>query len=512
MAGTGASRARVLLLAPVFVALLLAGCTSTSHEARHDSAAAASSGPISLKVMEFNIEYGGSVVDFSGVPAAIEKVDPDVVAIEEGYGQLPRIAEALGWKYYDPRTQVVSKYPLLATDDPNYNLIEVAPGHVVALANLHLPSSPYSPIAARRGASVDHLLQLEHRGRVQHAQTALDAVAPYVTAGVPTIVTGDFNAPSYRDWTEQTVGLREQITAPVPWPVSKNVEAAGFVDSYRSIHPDPVTDPGLTWPANRPISGSYNPYRDGDPRDRIDFIYVAHGTATASVVIGEEGTPGVDVTSAPWPSDHRAVMTTMTVTPGSPPPLVSAQSRRSIVGAPLVASYHGDGSTGTRLVVVPQGAAADATPIASVDAPQSLPLSTVTVPTTSWDPGAYDLVLVRSDGNEITRGSVWVEPSDAATISTDRRVYRKGDPITVSWDGAPGNRWDWVGLYPFHARAGSGNYQQWFYTGSTVQGSHPLDATTHGGAWPLRPGRYTVYLLVDDSYINIAGADIRVVR
>jgi hypothetical protein len=507
---TGMSPHRRLAVALLLVATLLtlASCTSSSSSSSRTSDATAA--PMTLKVMEFNIEYGGSVVDFSGVPAAIEKVDPDVVAIEEGYGQMPRIAQALGWKYYDPRTQVVSKYPLLATDDPNYNLIEVAPGHVVALANLHLPSSPYSPFFARRGASVGRLLQLEHRGRVQRAQTALDSVAPYVAAGVPTIVTGDFNVPSYRDWTEQTVGLREQITAPVPWPVSKIVESAGFVDSYRSIHPDPVTDPGLTWPANRPISGSYNPYRNGDPRDRIDFIYLAHGTATASVVVGEEGTRGVDVTSAPWPSDHRAVMTTMTVTPGSPPPLVSAQSRRNVVGTPVVASYHGDGSAGTRLVVVPQGAAADATPVASVDAPQPLPLSTVTLPTSSWDPGAYDLVLVRSDGTEITRGSVWLEPSDAATISTDRRVYRSGDPITVTWDGAPGNRWDWVGLYPFHAKAGSGNYQQWFYTGSTVQGSHPLDATTHGGAWPLRPGRYTLYLLIDDSYVNVAGTDLRI--
>ena len=63
----------------------------------------------------------------------------------------------------------------------------------------------------------------------------------------------------------------------MPWPVGRAVEGAGFVDSYRAIHPDPVTDPGLTWPANRPISGSYNPYRDGDPRDRIDFIYVVGG-------------------------------------------------------------------------------------------------------------------------------------------------------------------------------------------------------------------------------------------
>ena len=143
---------------------------------------------MTLKVMEFNIEYGGDVVDFAGVPAAIEAAAPDVVAIEEGYGHLGKIAAALGWPYYDPRTQVLSKYPLLSTTgDAHYNLIEVAPGRVVALANLHLPSAPYGPNFARNGASAARLVALERRGRLPTARGYLRSVTPLVSAGVPTV-------------------------------------------------------------------------------------------------------------------------------------------------------------------------------------------------------------------------------------------------------------------------------------------------------------------------------------
>jgi hypothetical protein len=52
---------------------------------------------MTLKVMEFNIEYGGEEVDLRGVLDAIRAADADVVAIEEGYVNMPRIAAGLGW-------------------------------------------------------------------------------------------------------------------------------------------------------------------------------------------------------------------------------------------------------------------------------------------------------------------------------------------------------------------------------------------------------------------------------
>ncbi len=57
-----------------------------------------------LKVMGFNIEYGGEQVDFSGVINAIKAGGADVVGIEEGYGNMPKIAEEIGWKSSGPRS------------------------------------------------------------------------------------------------------------------------------------------------------------------------------------------------------------------------------------------------------------------------------------------------------------------------------------------------------------------------------------------------------------------------
>ena len=48
--------------------------------------------PIRLRVMTFNIEYGGSVVDFAKIVAAARRAHADVIGFEESYGRLPRLA------------------------------------------------------------------------------------------------------------------------------------------------------------------------------------------------------------------------------------------------------------------------------------------------------------------------------------------------------------------------------------------------------------------------------------
>ena len=69
---------------------------------------------------------------------------------------------------------------------------------------------------------------------------------PLIKAGTPVIVTGDFNSPSHLDYTKAAIGLRPALIDEVPWPVSQRMLAAGFTDSFRAAHPDPVARPGLT--------------------------------------------------------------------------------------------------------------------------------------------------------------------------------------------------------------------------------------------------------------------------
>ena len=81
--------------------------------ADHDVTPSGEPETVDLRVMTFNIEYGGEEVDFSSVAKAIEAAEADVVAINEGYGNMAKIAADLGWPYYDVRSQVVSRLPLL---------------------------------------------------------------------------------------------------------------------------------------------------------------------------------------------------------------------------------------------------------------------------------------------------------------------------------------------------------------------------------------------------------------
>ena len=49
----------------------------------------------------------------------------------------------------------------------------------------------------------------------------------------------------------------------VEWPVTSMLRDVGFIDSYRTVHPDPLKDVGDTWSYLYPA----------DPQGRIDFIF-----------------------------------------------------------------------------------------------------------------------------------------------------------------------------------------------------------------------------------------------
>src|SRR5438105_2214238 len=164
----------------------------------------------------------------------------------------------------------------------------------------------------------------------------------------PTFLTGDFNSPSFRDWTKATVGTQPWRPYPLRWPVSAAVEATGFTDSFRAVHRNPVKTPGLTWPAHRTIPGV--DLFLGEPSDRIDFVFARGARPIASAVVGEPGAPGFSATVAPWPSDHRLVVSTLRVRGAAPPALVSAP-RRVVVGSAIRVLFHAPGR-GERTVAV----------------------------------------------------------------------------------------------------------------------------------------------------------------
>ena len=73
---------------------------------------------VELRVMSFNIEWGGANISFTNVAEAIRKSGADIVGIQEAEGNLARLAADLGW-HYNLRNYAISKYPLIEPPGAN---------------------------------------------------------------------------------------------------------------------------------------------------------------------------------------------------------------------------------------------------------------------------------------------------------------------------------------------------------------------------------------------------------
>ena len=488
---------------------------------------AAAAAPATVKVMTLNIFYGGDEWNPetghwcrspAGCPETLEQVastiraaDPDVVGLQEGTANECRLADMLGW-FCEPRLQLISRFPLI--DPPGasgvYALAEVASGRFVAVSNVHLPSDPYGPYWVRDGEPRSAVLALERSTRLPAIQRQLDVLPDLAASGVPVFLTGDFNSPSHLDWTPAVDAARDQVRYPVVWPVSAALAGAGFRDSYREIHPDPVAVPGFTWTP----PGTLESVPD-EVYDRIDWVLVQGPAETLGTkLVGETGGPDVDVERDVYPTDHRGVVSTFRVTPANPDPFAAVASRRAFVGDDLTVHVHGPGA---RVVLVraghgPAAALASRSMGGMVDAD-------LTFATDSLVPGADEALLVDPAGAVSSRSPFWLYAAGTApSLRTAKGVYEVGEPIRVRWRAAPGYRWDWMGVFaPGRGPAqnaedcnagscGNGHYLLYRYTETLIQGSALIGPASLDGyrSWPLKVGTYEIRLLMDDGYRLLA--------
>ena len=460
-------------------------------------------GATTVKVMTFNIWLGGGLVDFSKVIEAIQKADADIVGLQEAAGRTQEIADRLGW-YAEPRLHVISRYPIIAPSagDGAYVYVQLAPGQVVAVANIHLPSSPYGPELVRDGKPLAKVLANERDTRLSALEPLLPVWTKVMDAGIPLFLTGDFNAPSHRDWTEASVGSLPHMKYAVDWPVSEAVEDLGFVDTFRAANPDPVADPGRTWSYGYP----YPRLRADEVIDRIDFVY-ASGAAEVknSRVVGQPGTPDVDIEVDPYPSDHRAVVSTVVVTPAVPPTFVAVEQPRVERGQPFGVRYHAPGGEATdRLVVVKAGrSAAGGAGIMWLPPMEASYFGQVLFGSGNLKPGAYDVVLLTKRDKEVARSHFWVVKPGAVPDVSVAKTVAKGKPITLTWTASPAQHFDWVAIYPAGELDLYNAYLAFAYTGSAVDGSYTFRKADLGKAM-LPLGDYVAMLASDDHYIPLA--------
>lgn len=479
---------------------LLVACDMGGSEA---PTASSDTSKTALRVMAFNIEWGGTHVSFDKVVEAIREANPDVVAVQEAETNLARLAAEFGWNH-NLRNHVISRYRLI--DPPGagskYVLVEVAPGKVVAIANVHLPSDPYGEYWIADGRSVDAVIGMERRVRLPAIQPFLEVLPPLADDGMPVFLAGDFNSPSHQDWRPETLNRWPYRRFSVEWPVAKVIEASGFRDAWRQHYPDPIEHPGFTWWAERPRIPDYNPGPEDSWQSRIDMIWYAGPAEVArSTLVGERGAPDVTIEITPWPSDHRAVLADFVVEPKAMPPLVAAGKRVYREGEGTAIHYSNRSANGN-IVISPARAGGEAA--TGLRIPTQAMRDTVTLAQPLPASGRYSLSLEDADGQAVSENEFWVLPADAVpVIATGRDSYRQGEAVAVSWKNAPGNRWDWVVIYPEDDSDREG-YVAWRHVDARIEGEMTLGAEHATADWPLAPGRYVACLLADDGYERLA--------
>lgn len=217
------------------------------------------------------------------------------------------------------------------------------PARALSVYSIHLEYRYYTPFLYRGygGAAMTHptgrygwdqmpapLVDEEELAKVNTASGRPDVAADIanrmradVEAGRIVIGGGDFNEPSHLDYTIGAMYDMDHYGVTRVWESTKALEDAGFMDAYRQRYPNPVSDPGVTWPVavdgHDPGALSWAP--GADVRDRIDFVF--YDPAQAQVLSAQIVGPADSVSrrfrarekdaarfrSVPgvWPSDHR---------------------------------------------------------------------------------------------------------------------------------------------------------------------------------------------------------------
>ena len=272
--------------------------------------------PRELKVMSFNIWVGGGK-SLDATTRVIRESGADIVGIQESkrdrINKALEIADSLGWYGYEGKggNAILSRFAAVDTSAAGYGVkFQIAKNQFVWMFNIHLMYCPYEPYqlngisycGAPLLSTAEEAVASARNTRGEEVAVVIKDIQSIQREGYPIFLTGDFNEPSWLDWTADAAGTGLCIM-PVQWPTTKNLmEGASLKDSYRTIYPDPVTQPGHTW----------TPHPDIDPgqevHDRIDFLLFGGNIRVLdSFILGEDSEKS-DIRFADYPSDHRAVL------------------------------------------------------------------------------------------------------------------------------------------------------------------------------------------------------------
>ncbi|MFF2277796.1 endonuclease/exonuclease/phosphatase family protein [Agromyces sp. NPDC058126] len=401
-----------------------------------------------LDVLAFNVWHGGTQIPNGAQEIAdiIRETDADVTFMPE-VGQAPaQVAELLGYEHLIATdTGIVSRYPIVSSDtidrwwtkaviDVNGTEVVVYGGHLeYRWYTTYLPRGYGGEIHGDWPAGwntwnkldapvtdVEQILAANlQSGRPATAAALVDDIAAEREAGRIAIVGGDFNEPSAQDWTAATADLQDHNGVVIPWQTTQTLLDGGLVDAYREVHPDPVANPGITWPSDneRFPTSSLTWAPEADERDRIDYIFATPDERLAiddAAVVGpqssivrnervvDDSADEILTPDAVWPSDHKAVLAEFRIcdegcgTPEPATPAIELGAGSVAAGATVDVSGSGFGPAAELRVEL------HSTPVvlgtATADEAGAF-RSTMTIPADTA-PGAHTLVVIGADGAE----------------------------------------------------------------------------------------------------------------
>jgi len=491
----------------VLIGILTIGCASATHTKNSVKSTD------TLRILSFNILYGGDEVDFSKTIEAIRLSDADIVGLQEAEGNTEKLAKALNYPYFDSKLHVLSRFPLIRSFDNGwyYTYVETSPGNAFAFFNIHLPSDPYGPELVRDGMPIDRVYANEMRIRFHELDVYKEHFEELQSRSFSIIITGDFNAPSHIDWSADLVGIRPHLKYAFDWPVSKSLDELGFTDTYRAVFPNPRIKQGLTWTPGFP-SPQINPR---ETHDRIDFIWTrGEEKIIGAKILGEMNGPDVDLAVSPYPSDHRGVLVDCVIKTKPAPNYI--QTRNRIVHFNDSIDLHYNSKLKESLKIILKDSSGRI--ILSMNN-VSLDKNSVHVNIPDNCVGKIQVELLSKD-SVISQSDFWrleaLEFQPKLLVSKNK--FLVNEPITVEWKNSPGDRFDWIAVYPKMANTKTdyglthqqSHYLIYKYTRGEVSGSLSLDSFSMGDYWPLPPGDYQIHLLSDDGFTSLDNKSIQI--
>ncbi|MBC23127.1 MAG: hypothetical protein CMJ32_04330 [Phycisphaerae bacterium] len=288
-----------------------------------------------LRVMAWNVLHGANDVQQGAEKtlAIIQEHQPDIIMMQESYdidGPRPELgkwlSQQLGWSYWQSESPHLCILSPMKIDQEFFHhkwhglgaKLTDAKGRSCLAWSIWLDYRSYitGNLRDTPGISDEELLAAEdvRSNRLQQVKALLQAIKDQgqLEADIPLLVGGDFNTPSHLDWTIDTSRVYKNRRA-LPLPVSIQMHEAGFSDAYRTVHPNPVQRPGITWsPMYRTSGGKDQGF------ERIDRVYLKNPGGDANrwrldpirafVLPQEWEDETIPILKRDFPSDHGAVV------------------------------------------------------------------------------------------------------------------------------------------------------------------------------------------------------------